>query len=414
MTPCFTSPETADAPTLDDVLHAAGDALLDKCSADTKKSLRLVSHFHRNCVDQTLTHAELDEKFAIEAFLACTPRLKTLHVHMWPDRLLMLLLRPDSLCLNFHRLAVACEHLPCLRKLVVTTPQIDRPVAHQFKYTVHGSICELSRLITLEELDMSKSNIGKLPEEFSKLVCLTKLDLSNNYLGDDSMAPIARLTRLQYLDLTTKKYTKFKLTDDFTMLTSLTSLQTNAKISGSVFKTLKLKHLTWWGAERDDGSRYPIDMPDELCSMVSLETLDLSAASGDGIISISSNISALTALTALDVEKNFIELDCFPEEVSKLTSLIKLNISETFLGTIPRQVFALTALEELHARLLELPAYDENGEEIDSPVIEVPPEISELKRLKVLDLSGNDIREIPPEISALTALEVLTMSSCLG
>ncbi|MCK4934313.1 MAG: leucine-rich repeat domain-containing protein [Simkaniaceae bacterium] len=94
------------------------------------------------------------------------------------------------------------------------------------------------------------------------------------------------------------------------------------------------------------------------------------------------------------------ELQILPEELSKLTNLVKLDLSHNptlrrFPGVICR-IPSLTELSLLNAKLLVLPR-----------------EIGQLTNLKTLGLGMNYIEVLPPEFSSLTKLTELHLSNNL-
>lgn len=86
-----------------------------------------------------------------------------------------------------------------------------------------------------------------------------------------------------------------------------------------------------------------------------------------------------------------------PPEIGDLRNLKHLSIQYNSLKTIPPEIGKLTNLT-----LLSFP---------DNRLAELPPEIGKLTNLTFLVLSYNQLRELPPEIGKLSNLETLLLDN---
>ncbi|KAH7858106.1 hypothetical protein Vadar_020055 [Vaccinium darrowii] len=89
--------------------------------------------------------------------------------------------------------------------------------------------------------------------------------------------------------------------------------------------------------------------------------------------------------------------DLFPQDEESLTKLTE-DLSGTNMYTLPQYIFGLVALKKLLLRNCEI------------LMMELPPEIGELKNLEVLDLEGTEILCLPMEIAELVNLTCLKVS----
>jgi internalin A len=84
-----------------------------------------------------------------------------------------------------------------------------------------------------------------------------------------------------------------------------------------------------------------------------------------------------------------------PPEITQLTNLQELLLSDNRLTALPPEIGQLTNLQVLRL----------NGNELTA----LPPEIGQLTNLQVLRLDGNELTALPPEIGQLTNLQILRL-----
>ncbi|KAF8093450.1 hypothetical protein N665_0383s0078 [Sinapis alba] len=129
-------------------------------------------------------------------------------------------------------------------------------------------------------------------------------------------------------------------------------------------------------------------LPDSLGKLSSLVRLDLSE---NCIMALPATIGGLLSLTRLDLHSNRIGL--LPESIGDLMNLVNLNLSGNQLTSLPSSLSRLNNLEEL---------------DLSSNSLSLLPEtIGSLVSLKKLDVETNNIEEIPPSISSCSSLKEL-------
>ena len=117
---------------------------------------------------------------------------------------------------------------------------------------------------------------------------------------------------------------------------------------------------------------------------------------GGGYITDLTGIGYLKGMTEFSVYKNGVTT--LPPEIKELKNLRVLDLTKAFeLSTLPPEIGQLPKLQELHVNLTEL----------DS----IPKELCNVKTLKILDVSSTSISRLPSEIGQLTALEELDVHS---
>ncbi len=85
-----------------------------------------------------------------------------------------------------------------------------------------------------------------------------------------------------------------------------------------------------------------------------------------------------------------------PEALKDPLKVIRLDLSDKWLGEFPPDILLLTNLEELRLR--------------NDGIHSLPPGIGRLSKLRTLDLSGNPITVLPDEFTQLRSLEVLLLN----
>jgi Leucine-rich repeat (LRR) protein/GTPase SAR1 family protein len=146
-----------------------------------------------------------------------------------------------------------------------------------------------------------------------------------------------------------------------------------------------LQHLTHLNLE----SNLLTGLPSQIARLVNLVNLELN---NNRISSIPNDIVGLCSLLHLNLDNN--RIGYLPSTLGKLTSLRTLKINKNQLsseGLDP--IFTLHRLEHL-----------EIG---DNQLEEIPPMISHLASLKILNLAGNKLTQLPECINTLTQLSKL-------
>ena len=237
---------------------------------------------------------------------------------------------------------------------------------------------EIGNLAWLEKLDLESAGIKSLPKEIGLLANLKELNLFDNRLL--ALPPeIGSLTSLEHLDLSNNLEFR-ELPLEFSNLTSLRVLDFDDNNFGyfpfAVTKLTNLEILHIMGNQIEY-------LPAEIGNLLRLEELDI-------------NINMLTTL---------------PAEFGNLTNLKTIDISRNYFSELPIGLFKLANLEVLYA-----------GENC---VKFINPEISKLKRLRYLNLGNsgeglrywtgstdydNEISQLPLELTQLKNLEFLDLT----
>ncbi|KAK7386566.1 hypothetical protein VNO78_26899 [Psophocarpus tetragonolobus] len=129
-------------------------------------------------------------------------------------------------------------------------------------------------------------------------------------------------------------------------------------------------------------------LPDSVGKLSSLIKLDLSE---NRIAVLPSTIGGLSSLTSLDLHSN--KIAELPECVGDLVNLVYLNVGGNQLSSVPASLGRLVRLEEL----------DLSSNQLST----LPDAIGSLAGLKILNVETNDIEEIPHSIGRCGALREL-------
>ncbi len=132
-------------------------------------------------------------------------------------------------------------------------------------------------------------------------------------------------------------------------------------------------------------------LPPELSQLTNLTLLDLS---NNQLKALPPELSQLTNLSVLHLSNN--QLTVLPSELSRLLNLTELYLSNNQLTVIPPAFNQLTNLRRLYFRRNQLRV--------------LPPELSHLTNLTDLDVSNNQLKTLPPKLSHLTNLRGLYVS----
>ena len=218
---------------------------------------------------------------------------------------------------------------------------------------------EIGQLTTLENLDLSETQLSELPPEIGQLTALQSLNLGNNRLSE--LPPeIGRLTALQNLDLRQNELRE--LPPEIGQLTALQNLYLN----GNRLSTL----------------------PSEIWLLTALQRLRLSA---NQLEVLSPEIGRLTSLRDLYLNRN--RLKVLPSQIGRLTTLQTLDLSANQLTALPPEIRRLRKLQ-----LLDLS---------ENQLRTLPSDIADLQAIEILELGDNQLTALPPEIGHLTKLRFL-------
>ena len=189
---------------------------------------------------------------------------------------------------------------------------------------------EIEDLVYLKTLDLSDTNIKKLPESIGKLTNLKILDLSRANI-EELPESIGKLTNLKILDLIRANIEE--LPESIGKLTNLKSLDLSGtnieELPESIGKLTNLESLYLSGTNIEE-------LPESIGKLTNLEYLVLNSTN---IEELPEWIGELTNLKSLDLSGTNIEE--LPESIGKLTNLKSLDLSKTKLKKLPYSLFQL-------------------------------------------------------------------------
>ncbi|KAL1225556.1 Plant intracellular Ras-group-related LRR protein 5 [Cardamine amara subsp. amara] len=154
-------------------------------------------------------------------------------------------------------------------------------------------------------------------------------------------------------------------------------------------------------------------LPDSIGKLSSLVRLDLSE---NCIMVLPATIGGLLSLTRLDLHSN--RIGQLPESIGDLVNLINLNLSGNQLSSLPSAFSRLIHLEELDLSSNSLSILPESIgslvtlEKLDietNNIEEIPHSISGCSSLKELRADYNRLKALPEAVGKITTLEILTV-----
>ncbi|KAJ7961464.1 Receptor-like protein kinase [Quillaja saponaria] len=277
-----------------------------------------------------------------------------------------------------------------------------------------GSIPEeIGNCKSLKTIDLSLNSFtGSIPQSFGNLSNLEELMLSNNNISGSIPPVLANATNLKQLQFDTNQISGL-IPEELGMLTELTVFFAwQNKLEGSI--------------------------PSALAGCKSLEALDLSHNALSG--SLPPGLFQLKNLTKLLLISNDIS-GTIPPEIGNCSSLIRLRlVNNRITGEIPREVGYLNNLsfldlsenhltgsvpDEIDSSLVRIRSLDQSRPHLVNVQVFncltlaatcsrvlIPTELFEIEALDIaLNLSYNALSGvIPPQISALNKLSVLDLS----
>lgn len=162
------------------------------------------------------------------------------------------------------------------------------------------------------------------------------------------------------------------------------------------------------------GGKQLTSVPPEITRLTSLTYLDLS---NNELTSLPQAVTKLTGLSSLDLRSN--QLASLPSEITNLTNLTYLNLGGNKLTGVPLEITMLTNLSELdlrHNELVSLPTEITRLTNLTSldlrnnALTSVPSEMVKLSNLRGLYLRGNQLKSVPLDITKLRSLTYLDLS----
>lgn len=304
-------------------------------------------------------------------------------------------------------------------------------------YSMYGTIpLELGRLRELRLLKMSGRNLsGGIPSTFSSLRNLSTVDIQfsdrDKFFVPENMGNMLSLKSLSLGGINIFYFENlYKLPELEEFICSGVSGELKEGISG--LEKLKVLDLSMSTVEK---------LPQDIGGMKSLEELDISYCSdlsslpesfgelqafktlkirSSGLKTLPSNIGNIPTLEAFALN-NCDQLETLPESFSKIPFTGELTLSGcSSLKALPEGIGEMRGITKLNLSscksLVTLPV--DMGEYIVdlnlnscTNITELPTSLSEMKQLKVLNLSSTGITSLPESFGDMGALEELTFNS---
>lgn len=192
--------------------------------------------------------------------------------------------------------------------------------------------------------------------------------------------------------------------------------------------------------EADLSKNRLIDVPSEVCHLVSLETLNLYH---NCIKSIPDTIISLQSLTCLNISRNQLsvlpacvcglplrvlnasnnKLNALPESIGQLTNLMELDVSCNEITALPRQIVQLKSLRELNVHRNLLCVLPEDLADLPlvkfdfccNKVSTIPVCYRKMTQLQSLQLENNPLQSPPAQICMKGKIHIfkyLAMEAC--
>lgn len=241
-------------------------------------------------------------------------------------------------------------------------------------------------LTKLKELNISNTDIQKIPKELGMLQSLKVLKCSNNTI-EKIPKSLSSLKCLEVLDL---RYNHIKsIPNIFNDMINLKLIT----ISSNQVENIKNSKFTDNLLVFDAINNNIPEFPEAISKSRSLQYLLLDL---NNIESIPNMIGNFQNLLVLSVSRSQVQI--ISEEISQLINLRTLSLYDNKLNTLPSQISLLTNLETL----------DLNTNQFK----EIPEPVLYLKNLEILNFSFNKINSIPSLLSfQLTRLKQLHLET---
>ncbi|KAI9686922.1 MAG: hypothetical protein M1822_002675 [Bathelium mastoideum] len=231
---------------------------------------------------------------------------------------------------------------------------------------LHSIPCGLRRLGRLSVLNLSHNGLGTSAfEVISQIRSLRELKLSHNSFEGTLPSQIGQLVNLELLELQSNKFAA--LSDSLQELTHLRVLN----VADNQLNEIRLESI----------ARIP------------LVELSLSNNKLDGAL-FPSEVSTMSKLQKLDVSNN--GLSSLDSGQLSLPSLQTLDISNNRITTLPD----VSAWTELLCVLAE-----------DNRLSNLPEGLTELTKVKIVDLTGNGLRHLDPRVGLMDSLSILKLAA---
>lgn len=256
---------------------------------------------------------------------------------------------------------------------------------------------QISRLTTLQALNLANNRIEELSPELGRLTQLTALDLRGNPLQPHLTNIAEALDDLALVKLCDVRGDKLDLSYCF-----LSSVPEEIRWHSQSLTQLKLPHneitsLPEWIDEMKVLGTVVMDsnlleqVPQALLTLPKLVILMIS---DNKIVSLPDNIDVAQRLQALMLPGN--SIPSLPPSIGKLADLKAISLASNALTTIPEEIGNCSSL-----RLLD---FSNNEIEV------IPDSIGSLQKLKALKMANNKLAKIPAGLADLQTLADVSFS----
>jgi Leucine-rich repeat (LRR) protein/predicted DNA-binding WGR domain protein len=267
----------------------------------------------------------------------------------------------------------------------------------------------ITKLTTLRKLVLSRNTINSIPAEIANLVNLEELYLDYCQLATLPES-IGNLPKLHTLDVSCNEHDNgfIVLPESIGKLQSLRKLnyrhnQNLPQLPENLEQLVGLEELNIYQCSDEK----EIDFPEIITRLVGLKKLN---AGNNSFRTIPESILNLQNLEELILDSSLCYLQEFPDLAAlKNLKILKANGSISYFGrpypnqSLIKSFFNITSLEEL--------SIDRHGEESNNWRAALTAEnlegISQLKKLKFLDLSFNALKSLPTELYQMQHLQFI-------
>jgi len=249
----------------------------------------------------------------------------------------------------------------------------------------YGDIMQksFSKLVLLEEINLGRNGLTRLPDDLYNVNWLKELYISDNkheILDDLHLEKFPVLEKLGMFGLGMTK-----IPNTISQMSSLKMLYigNNRLYDIDDFKFPELEVLYAY-------ENYFAKIPDSILSINTLKRLNLS---NNDMKRVEVKFARLPNLVYLDLNGNSFEKGVV--NLSPLISLETLSMESCDLKKIPDSVFGLVNLKDLDLS--------------DNKIESIPPQIANLQKLEKLDISDNKVTHLYPYIASIKTLKSLDL-----
>ncbi|WP_405378170.1 hypothetical protein [Nonlabens sp. Asnod3-A02] len=287
-------------------------------------------------------------------------------------------------------------------KIGLQYDNLMRPLyGKQLALTKRSNVIELESLNKdIEILNLSFSQVDKIPDAISKFKKLKALSLSKNKIKDfDKLfQQLAQLPQLEFLSINYSNLKEFP--PSIKELKNLKGLSIEASNIRALPKEIgQLKNISYLSVSNNSKLQ---DLPIEIKYLKKLNALDIS---GSGIKRIRDEVSLCYNL--ISIKANASKIETIPNNIKNLKLLKELNLGSNRIKELPEGIGYLNRLDFLLLGDNDLKTLPDSFSKLDNLTFlslafnrfkEFPNEVLHLEKLQTLWVHNNNIPSIPKEI----------------